>query len=321
MPTRQDTRVVHSKVRRYTWTGTRGTTGTDGTLLIEVSLTGDHYTSFTVRKYGYYQVTGMLPDYPGPGDTVDLYANLTSPKEPVIADFEGEPTSGIAPLNVSFTDRSIGGPDSWYWNFGDGNVSTEENPVHIYGSPGYYDVTLTAWNSDTQLNNTNIKPAYIQVLSGPANPPIAGFTTNATSGPAPLSIRFTDTSTENPSSWQWNFGDGPDNSTEENPVHVFDANGLYSVTLTASNSLGSDTIVVPDLINATGESSVPVADFGSNVTTGPVPLTVQFEDRNQEYQSPGTGHSGMEIIRMKRILSTNTRLRGVSMFRCMPQTN
>ncbi len=117
------------------------------------------------------------------------------------------------------------------------------------------------------------------MLSGPANPPIAGFTTNATSGPVPLSIRFTDTSTENPSSWQWNFGDGPDNSTEENPVHVFDANGLYSVTLTASNSLGSDTIVVPDLINATGGSSVPVADFGSNVTTGPVPLTVQFEDR------------------------------------------
>ncbi|HVP93878.1 MAG TPA: PKD domain-containing protein [Methanoregulaceae archaeon] len=258
----------------------KGMTGADGTLLIEVSLTGDRYTSFTVRKYGYYQITGILPVYPGPGDTVDLYANLTSPKEPIIADFEGEPATGIAPLNVSFTDRSIGGPDAWYWNFGDGNVSTEENPVHLYGIPGYYDVTLTARNSQTQLNNTMLKPSYIHATSGPVYPPTAGFTVNATSGPVPLSIQFVDVSSGDPSSWQWNFGDGSENSTEEHPVHVFDVKGLYSVTLTAANSLGSDTIVVPDLIDATGSGPfVPVADFGSNVTTGPIPLVVQFEDR------------------------------------------
>lgn len=56
-------------------------------------------------------------------------------------------------------------------------------------------------------------------------------------------VLFTDTSTGDPTSWQWNFGDGSPNSTLNNPQHVYAENGVYTVTLTAINDLGSSTIV------------------------------------------------------------------------------
>ena len=54
---------------------------------------------------------------------------------------------------------------------------------------------------------------------------------------------------------------------------------MYTITLTATNIIGNDTLVAPGLINATGGATVPVADFGSNVTRGTIPLAVRFEDR------------------------------------------
>lgn len=63
-----------------------------------------------------------------------------------VADFSGSPVSGTAPLAVTFTDLSSGGPSSWSWNFGDGGSSAAQNPSHNYTSAGTYTVTLTASN-------------------------------------------------------------------------------------------------------------------------------------------------------------------------------
>jgi PKD repeat protein len=63
------------------------------------------------------------------------------------AAFSGTPTSGSAPLTVSFTDLSTGSPTSWAWTFGDGGTSTAQNPSHTYSEPGTYTVTLTATNA------------------------------------------------------------------------------------------------------------------------------------------------------------------------------
>lgn len=62
--------------------------------------------------------------------------------------FHAIPTVGDAPLNVSFIDDSMGTPTSWNWSFGDGFVSDEQNPYHIYLTPDTYDVNLTACNDD-----------------------------------------------------------------------------------------------------------------------------------------------------------------------------
>lgn len=67
----------------------------------------------------------------------------------------------------------------------------------------------------------------------------ANFTGSPTSGTAPLTVQFTDTSTGSPTSWSWNFGDGG-TSTAQNPSRVYAAAGTYNVTLTATNACGSD---------------------------------------------------------------------------------
>ncbi len=86
----------------------------------------------------------------------------------------------------------------------------------------------------------------------PAVPlPVANFTVNRTEGPAPLTVQFTSLS-ENASSLSWDVnGDNVTDYTGPNPLHTYTEPGLYTVTLTANNSAGSDTLTKPDLVNVT----------------------------------------------------------------------
>jgi PGF-pre-PGF domain-containing protein len=152
---------------------------------------------------------------------------------PPSADFTSNCTEGSRPLNIAFKDISTGLPDSWSWNFGDGNTSADKNPVHTYSSDGVYTVTLKVMNS--KGSNSTQKINYITVST---KPPLSSFYSNITSGNIPLTIQFTDTSTGSPASWNWNFGDGT-NSTEQNPMHIYFSAGTYDVTLVVSNANGS----------------------------------------------------------------------------------
>jgi PKD repeat protein len=165
---------------------------------------------------------------------------------PPTAEFEGAPTSGLEPLEVSFTDLSTGSPTSWSWTFGDGGTSYDQNPTYTYTSAGIYTVSLTATNAEG--SDTETKTDYITVTAPP--PPVAQFSGTPTSGEAPLTVTFTDASTNNPTSWYWDFGDGG-NSTDQNPVYEYTAVGTYTVTLTATNAYGSDDEVKTDYITVT----------------------------------------------------------------------
>ncbi|MFH1199608.1 MAG: PKD domain-containing protein [Candidatus Micrarchaeota archaeon] len=91
--------------------------------------------------------------------------------------------------------------------------------------------------------------------------PAAAFTASPTSGSAPLSVAFTDQSTNHPTSWSWNFGDGG-TSSAQNPAHSYSSAGTYTVTLTATNSTGSDDEIKPNYISvspAAGDSTPPAA--------------------------------------------------------------
>jgi hypothetical protein len=70
----------------------------------------------------------------------------------------------------------------------------------------------------------------------------ANFTVNSTSGTVPMTVRFTDMSTSLPTAWNWSFGDG-NRSTLQNPVNTYLHPGIFSVSLNASNSGGSDSTV------------------------------------------------------------------------------
>ncbi|MBI5219648.1 MAG: PKD domain-containing protein [Bacteroidia bacterium] len=101
-------------------------------------------------------------------------------------------------------------------------------------------------------------------------PPIADFTQSDTST-CVGAITFTDLSTNSPTSWLWNFGDG-NTSNEQNPTYTYTANGTYSVTLSATNQYGSDQIVKTDLIHINLPAS-PVATDVSRCGAGTVTLT------------------------------------------------
>lgn len=86
-----------------------------------------------------------------------------------VAAFEGFPTSGDRPLTVLFTDESTNTPTSWLWNFGDGLLSAERNPTHIYNVAGVYSVVLSATNPAG--TGTLTKTDYITVAEPPPPPP------------------------------------------------------------------------------------------------------------------------------------------------------
>ena len=102
--------------------------------------------------------------------------------------------------------------------------------------------------------------------AAPVSTPVTNFTANTTAGPAPLTVRFTDTSTGNPTSWNWSFGDGA-TSTEQNPIHTYTAPGNYTVNLTVSSASGSAALSRPGYITVTrvkgdfnGDGAVDIGD-------------------------------------------------------------
>jgi hypothetical protein len=87
--------------------------------------------------------------------------------------------------------------------------------------------------------------------------PQANFTASPLAGNAPLSVQFTDLSTNDPTSWTWDFGDGT-SGYDQNPLHTYTTVGIFTVTLTAGNGLGSDTLTKTAYINVEGGVYMPV---------------------------------------------------------------
>ncbi len=175
--------------------------------------------------------------------------------EAVIASFEPGPGfTGPAPLNVSFRDTSAGSPDAWHWDFGDNTQSDLQNPVHIYSTPGSYTVALTA-SRGNQMDSIIRKTAVI------ASPPrvVANFSALPLKGPAPLKVKFTDTSINAPSVWIWTFGPNstPVSSNEQNPVVTYPNPGIYTVSLTSGNVYGSSDITRSEYIIVTQPFRIP----------------------------------------------------------------
>ena len=115
-------------------------------------------------------------------------------------------------------------------------------------------VTKRYWFSDRSLGSGN--------PPGPTAP-TASFTATPTSGTAPLTVDFTDTSTGSPTSWDWNFGDGS-TSTSRNPSHTYSAAGTYSARLTATNAEGSSSTTRTITVNPSGGTSPGISARSSS---------------------------------------------------------
>ncbi len=152
-------------------------------------------------------------------------ADFVNPPVPVFS-YSYESDEGL----LQFTDLSAFNPDTWLWDFGDGDTSVEQNPLHQYAAPGEYEICLTVENSFG--SNTVCQTVY--VFFGPK----ADFSVEALGGGI---YAFTDLSTDSILLWYWDFGDGTLFSIEQHPEHLYEESGLYTVCLTVSNPAGSDT--------------------------------------------------------------------------------
>jgi PGF-pre-PGF domain-containing protein len=135
------------------------------------------------------------------------------------------------------------------------------------------------------------RDATLTVEGQPA--PVAAFTTNVTIGPAPLAVLFTDTSTGNPTSWSWSFGDGAWFNTtdpaERNATHTYTLPGVYSVNLTVANAHGSSYLYRQDCITVT-----PAAPFLASITVAPASATLEVGETRQ-FNATGYDQYGAEM--------------------------
>jgi PKD repeat protein len=225
---------------------------------------------------GVYSVTLTVTNIDGSHSVTKAnYITCIKTVAPPEATFVSTGTSGSKPFTVKFIDTSSNSPVSWAWSFGDGGTSAEQNPSHIYTNKGTYTVTLTATNSGGSATVT--KGGYI-IVSEESMAPVASFTSTKVTGSTPLTVKFIDTSSNGPTSWLWSFGDGY-SDTVQNPTHTYASKGTFTVTMTATNSIGSSTAIEDGYIIA--KLAEPIASFTADVTSGTAPLTVHFNDTSQ----------------------------------------
>lgn len=142
----------------------------------------------------------------------------------------------INTLSVDFTDKSTSSYNinSWYWDFGDGEISTLQNPSHTYAHSGTYYVCLTI-HDDHGCSSTYCHHVTIDSVSQSDCHALFGFSQIINT----LTINFTDSSSSQNSiiAWLWNFGDG-NTSTLQNPSYTYAHPGTYFVCLTIMDNTG-----------------------------------------------------------------------------------
>jgi gliding motility-associated-like protein len=232
---------------------------------------------------GTYTVKLVIKNAAG-ADSIEKQQYITVNDNPV-AVFTASDSIGCFPFPVQFSDKSTVSNSTinqWKWDFGDGDTSNLQYPLHTYTGTGNYTVTLKV-TSAAGCTKTISKPQHIKITSGVK----AGFelTAATTSCSAPVDINFVNTSVEAGAvSYRWDFGDG-NTSADKNPQHRYTSNGSYTVTLIAVNATGcSDTVRKTNVLvlgNSITKFSVPDSVCANQPFTlinnsTPTPASVQW---------------------------------------------
>jgi PKD repeat protein len=139
--------------------------------------------------------------------------------------------------------------------------------------------------------------------------PAASFSAAPTSGAPPLAVQFTDTSTGGPTAWAWTFGDGT-SSAVQSPTHIYTAAGTYSVTLTVTNSVGTDTVTKTGLISVS--SSAGNVGYPDGSTSGAGAAATGEKPESKLWWNDGSWQASMfdavsqthHIFRLDRVTDT-----------------
>jgi len=152
-----------------------------GTYTISLYLENEFGNAF-LEKIGYITITRSYPtlratiiDWGQPHDPLPIYPSLRNifilwgnTLEPPTAGIYTQKTKYVVNKEIQFVSYSTGNPDTYEWDFGDGNISTEKNPIHIYSLEGIYTISLYVENS--YGNNTETKVDYLTIIVVSDNP-------------------------------------------------------------------------------------------------------------------------------------------------------
>ena len=199
---------------------------------------------------------------------------------PVVS-FLPVPAEGCAPLEVFFDNSTVtsvtGSTYDWY--FGDNGISTIFEPTHIYTEPGYYTVLLKVASAEGCTSELTIQDA-VKVY------PVPEAAISATPQKANIlhpEIYFYDIGNGS-SWWDWNFGDNSQNSSSQNPEHVYGQTGIYNITLYVMNDYGCrDT------------SNYEIIIEGASTVYIPNAFSPNGDGRNDEFNVSGIGLNDMEM--------------------------
>jgi PKD repeat protein len=153
------------------------------------------------------------------------------------ARFGTDRNEGCSPLKIKFSNKSVGKPDTYFWDFGNGKTSTlKDPPPQIYTTDSLikkYRIILVATNKygvDTATWEITVYPKNVTSFFNP----------NPQTGCAPATFTFTDYS-KGGTFISWSFGDG-DSSFDQNPVHTYQKEGTYTVKQFVNNGCSYDTV-------------------------------------------------------------------------------
>ncbi|HAA19845.1 MAG TPA: hypothetical protein DCP28_14180, partial [Cytophagales bacterium] len=241
----------------YSWDFGDGTSGTGATV--------SH--TFAI---GSYTVTLTVDDGNGNTDTETVTISASDPNVAPVASFTATPSTGIAPVLVSF-DAS-GSTDAnndaltYTWDFGDGTTGSGAAVDHTYTSVGSYLVSLTVSDGAKQ----DVATGSITVTDGT---PVASFTTDVVSGSFPLAVNVDASASADPNggvlAYSWDFGDGTTGSGVT-ASHTYTAAGSYTITLTVDDGVDPTASATQDILvtnpAVAGDLKVEYLDAGNGAT-------------------------------------------------------
>ena len=172
-------------------------------------------------------------------------------------------TGGTTPYTWSVS----GLPSGLTWSQVGNQVEVSGTPA--FGTAGTYSVNVTVTDSSSPAQNASTTLRLVVNSGGGGGTLKADFEANTTQGNPPLTVTFTDKSTGNPTSWEWDFdNDGTVDSTKQNPTHTYNAPGWYTVKLTVSDGTNSDTCVKERYVLVAGNIWYVNGNGGDDANSG-----------------------------------------------------
>ena len=203
------------------------------------------------------------------------------------ADAFATPTTGMAPLTVTFDGSGSYDPDGtivdYQWNSSDGQTTSGVEANLTFRAAGAYDIDLVVVDDFGSVNINTAQQTIKVTLAADSKPPIAKFTATPTTGTAPLTVKLDASESSDQDGkiveYQWNSSDGQTASGRDATM-TFDSVGTYQISLVVKDNNGLiSTNSAQQTISVTAKASLqpPVAKFTATPTTGTAPLTVKLD--------------------------------------------